>query len=214
MSEAQPAMSDGVTESAFHTNDMTNLYRTILLKLPEAGCRVIEVIAAQSGEGVSTVVRLLANAASRANARVLICDATPKRDSFRFFGVSSRVCLNDDKVDLKEAVTWSAAGLSLSCISTESDIAINIDRLDPVFTVLRKQFDLIVIDAEAISESALGLAITKKADRTVLIVEADRTRIPVVAAARRAIEASGGHLLGVVLNKRRFRIPGLIYRWL
>jgi Mrp family chromosome partitioning ATPase len=76
---------------------------------------------------------------------------------------------------------------------------------------LRKLYDLILIDSPATTKSALGPALAKKTDRVLLVIEADRTRVPVVAAAARAIEVNGGRVLGVVLNKRRFRVPRLFY---
>lgn len=223
-SEAYPAVSERTKAWALSGYEMVNLYRGILQSLPKTRCPVIEVIAAQPGDGVSTVVRILAEAAAEfANARVLVCDATVKHDSLRYFSVpvTSMPYLSNvlsGKIDLSHAIKRvPSAGFSLSLVAelgTESEVAVNIDRLGLVFAVLRQHFDLILIDAGATSQSVLGLALAKKADRVVLVVEAERTRIPVVASAKRAIEMSGGRLLGVVLNKRRFRIPRLFYRWL
>jgi protein-tyrosine kinase len=223
-SEAPSAPSQRVRASSPYGDEMVKLYRVILQALPDANCRVIEVIAAHPDEGVSTVVRMLAESAAWvANARVLICDATAKRDNFKYFAVpsTSMNCLSEvppDKIDLRQVIEeLPSAGLSLSAVAKlgmESEIAVNVDRLDPVFAALRREFDLILIDAGAISQGALGLALAKKADRVVLVIEAERTRTPVVAAARQAIEVNGGHLLGVVLNKRRFHIPRFVYRWL
>jgi Mrp family chromosome partitioning ATPase len=47
-----------------------------------------------------------------------------------------------------------------------------------------------------------------------MVVEAERTRSPIVDQARRSIESNGGRMLGVVLNKRRFHIPRFLYQWL
>jgi protein-tyrosine kinase len=79
---------------------------------------------------------------------------------------------------------------------------------------LRDHFDLVVFDAPAMSHGALGPALTKKVDGVVVVVEAERTRAPVVAELQRVIEVNGGRILGVVLNKRRFHIPRFLYRWL
>ena len=203
---------------------MVNLYRLILQSLPDSTCRMIEVISAQPGEGVSTIVHFLAEAAaSVANARVLICDATARPDNFRYLAApsTSACCLREitsEKPDLSKAVQRvPSSGFSLTHVAkqgTEGEAAMNIDRLDSALMLLRQKFDLILIDAGATSQGPLGLAMAKKADRVLLVIEADRTRTPVAAAALRAIEVSGGHLLGAVLNKRRFRIPRLIYRWL
>src|SRR5437870_7342764 len=88
--------------------DMVNLYRSILDALPDANCRIIEITAATRGEGVSTVVRSLADTASSvANARVLVCDVTPDHDTLRYLGVSVRASLNDvatGSADLSQAI--------------------------------------------------------------------------------------------------------------
>jgi len=220
---------------------MVNLYRMILQALPDTCCRIIEVAAAHSGEGVSTVVLGLAEAACNvANARVLLCDATVDRNNLRFFGVTpslpslsevasggadARQAIEHKRASLtlrepgflRKEITFSlaSAGISLCAVAkvgAELELATHVDRLDPIFTTLRQQYELILIDSPAITESSLGPALAKKADRVVLVIEADRTRVPVVAAAARTIEINGGQLLGAVLNKRRFRIPRLFYR--
>jgi len=60
----------------------------------------------------------------------------------------------------------------------------------------------------------LALALAKLADGSVMIVEAERTRAPVAAECKRLIEASGGRLLGAVMNRRRLYIPDMLYRLL
>jgi protein-tyrosine kinase len=216
--------------------EMINLYRLVLHTPPVAeGGHVIEVISARSGEGVSTITRCLAEiAAEVGNARVLICNATAMR-----VAMSPSVPLDtlsqgpEAMSDLRQVFEWvpspgssrwrsealpdTPAGFALTTVAPtgrESEVAIRVDRLDVVFTALRREFDLIVIDAGAVSEGALGLALTKKADRVILVLEADRTRLRVAADAKREIEFNGGQLLGVVFNKRRYHMPRFLYRWL
>jgi len=49
-------------------------------------------------------------------------------------------------------------------------------------------------------------------DGVVLVVEAEKTRWQVVESLKEKIENSGGNILGMVFNKRRFYIPENIYR--
>lgn len=51
-------------------------------------------------------------------------------------------------------------------------------------------------------------------DGVLLVMEAERTRAAVLDAAVSAVEGAGGHILGVVFNRRRLYIPQAIYRWL
>jgi Mrp family chromosome partitioning ATPase len=206
--------------STFPGDQMVNLYRAILQALPDSGCRIIEVIAAHPGEGVSTVVLGLAEAASSvANARVLLCDATVTRNNLKLFGVTPTLPslseVGSGDINVSHAIQRTESpNISICAVAkagTELEVATQVDRLDSAFMALRKLYDLILIDSPATTKSALGPALAKKTDRVLLVIEADRTRVPVVAAAARAIEVNGGRVLGVVLNKRRFRVPRLFY---
>jgi MinD-like ATPase involved in chromosome partitioning or flagellar assembly len=226
--------------SASMSREMVNLYRSILQTPPVAeGGHVIEVISARPGEGVTTVVGILAEiAAGVGNARVLICNATAMQVAMS--PTISLAKLSEGPTimsDLSQVFEWvpsagsqgsrwaSGVGLlpenrskfaltSVAKTGRENEVAIRVDRLDAVFAALRREFDLIVIDAGAASEGTLGLALARKADRVLLVLEADRTRVRVAANVRHEIEANGGQLLGVVFNKRRYRMPRFIYRWL
>jgi protein-tyrosine kinase len=202
--------------------DMVNLYRSILDALPDATCRIIEITAATRGEGVSTVVRSLAETASSiANARVLVCDVTPDHDSLLYFGVSARASLNDvasGSADLAQAIEDVPGRTFALCAANDPSpgvhVAVNLDILDPVLAEIRKRFDLVLFDAPAIGRGILGAALAKKADGIIMVVEAEQTRVPVINEAQRIIEVNGGRVLGVVLNKRRFYVPRWVYRWI
>ncbi len=89
------------------------------------------------------------------------------------------------------------------------------EHLAEIAKTMRDRFDLIVIDGPAlISFPEMQVAIAG-VDGTVLVIEAERTVAVAAARTVEAIEAAGGHLLGLVLNKRRYVIPDWIYeRWL
>jgi Mrp family chromosome partitioning ATPase len=166
------------------------------------------------------VVLGLAEAASSvANARVLLCDATVTRNNLKLFGVTPTLPslseVGSGDINVSHAIQRTESpNISICAVAkagTELEVATQVDRLDSAFMALRKLYDLILIDSPATTKSALGPALAKKTDRVLLVIEADRTRVPVVAAAARAIEVNGGRVLGVVLNKRRFRVPRLFY---
>lgn len=72
---------------------------------------------------------------------------------------------------------------------------------------LSERADLVVLDSPPVTASALALALAPTVDAVVLLVEAERTREAVAAAARDALTAAGANLLGVVLTRRRFHVP-------
>lgn len=214
---------DRVRPGPIRIEDMVSLYRAIKLALPDQPRLIVEMLSANRGEGVSSVVRGLAQAAAAvASARVLICDATPERANFGYFRVQPAAANLDDfaakRADLRDTIVEvPRSGVDLCALSDPEAghrVAINIGAVDAVFETLRERYDLILVDAPPTNRNVLGPALAKKVDGVVLVVEAERTRSPIAAAALHAIEVNSGRILGVVLNKRRLHIPGFIYRWL
>lgn len=80
--------------------------------------------------------------------------------------------------------------------------------------LLRSEFDYSIIDCPAMSVSGDLLSIARFVDGVLLVVEANRTRRESPRQARQRIEAAGGKLLGIVLNKYRSEVPTWIDRLL
>ena len=77
-------------------------------------------------------------------------------------------------------------------------------RTQPAYwQAVRAATDWAVIDAPALELAGAGLAIASQMDRVVIVVRADETRPADVDAVRREVEAHGGQVAGVVLNRRR-----------
>ena len=81
-----------------------------------------------------------------------------------------------------------------------------------VFAQAARLARLVIIDAPAILSDVTGIALSRKVSGVLLVVEAEKTRAPIIEQARRVIETGGGRVLGVILNKRKHHIPGWIYR--
>jgi Mrp family chromosome partitioning ATPase len=84
--------------------------------------------------------------------------------------------------------------------------------IDIFWKKLRQRFDLILIDSPPATTSPDGLALSSKVDGIVLVVEAEKTRWPVAESTKNRILSSGGKILGIVLNKRRYHIPDFVYK--
>ncbi len=77
---------------------------------------------------------------------------------------------------------------------------------------LRERFDLIIVDSPPATMFPDGPGIVSMVDGVVLVVEAEKTRWPVALSVKEKIERSGGKILGVVFNKRKYYIPSWLYR--
>ena len=83
---------------------------------------------------------------------------------------------------------------------------------DQLWDQLRERFEYVLIDSPPVSASSDGLAIVRKADGVIFVVEAEKTRWSVAQAAKEKIVSHGGKILGMVFNKRRFYVPEFVYR--
>jgi capsular exopolysaccharide synthesis family protein len=80
--------------------------------------------------------------------------------------------------------------------------------------LVREEFDYVVVDAPPVHGSPETLILASKVDGIVLVVKSEKTRREVAIKAKKQLEAAGGKILGVVMNKRKYYIPEWIYRHL
>ena len=78
----------------------------------------------------------------------------------------------------------------------------------------RKGFQFIVFDSAPIIPYSDSLYLSSKVDIILLVIEAEKTRWEVVQEGIQKLENAGSKVFGVVLNKKKYHIPGFIYKWL
>lgn len=66
---------------------------------------------------------------------------------------------------------------------------------------VRRAAGLVIVDAPSLDRSQAGLAVAGQMDSVFIVLEADSTGADEVIALREAIEAHGGHVAGVVMNR-------------
>ena len=218
-SAAPPRRSAGaVREVRLHPEELLRTYQMAAAMLPEGASPVIQLMSATSGEGTSTIARALSLAVAEATGRrvlLLRITATGKRPSEANDTLSLEAALRDDQsIDIPFSrpgvAPFFVASLSAESIAGQEGTT----RLRGLWERLMPFVDVIIVDAPAALTEFAGLAVVGLAGGVILVVEAERTRSPIVNEAKRLIEAHGGKILGVVLNKRNRYIPRIIYRWL
>jgi Mrp family chromosome partitioning ATPase len=73
-------------------------------------------------------------------------------------------------------------------------------------------FDWIIMDGPPVLESPDSASLATAADGVVMVVQAGRTKRPVLSRSVELLRKAGARVLGTVLNRRRLEIPGFIYR--
>lgn len=77
--------------------------------------------------------------------------------------------------------------------------------------LLGKHFKYVLIDCHTVGNSPALTAMAKLVDGIVLVASAGQTRRDEIYRAERIVEAAQGKVLGLILNKRKYPIPGWLY---
>jgi Mrp family chromosome partitioning ATPase len=199
--------------------EMIGLFYAVESQLPSLKSKIIQFVGSQEGEGASTLIHEFGRvAAVELGKSVLLFDAdlahremTPgsgrgKADLELLLQKGAQI---EDVFSRVGDLQFFICPVSTNGASPSS--VLNSPHVDTFFERLKDHFDLILIDSPPISRSAHGLAICRRADGVVLVVEAENTRWPVVQSTKQRIQKSGGNILGMILNKRRYHIPSAVY---
>jgi len=198
------------------------LYHAVCTALPGDECRVVEFVAPHAGAGVTTMLSEFARIAEKTTTgSVLVLDANLGPQSVcSGFGLIPAVGIHEvvrDGLPLEDAlVQYGTSNLYGAAVTREAGSSAQLDA--PAFRAaidsLRDQFDFILVEAPPALESALAYAMGSICDGVVMLVEAEKTRWQVAESVAENLRKNGGNVLGVVLNKRRYHVPGFIYKHL
>ncbi|MGB4100936.1 MAG: hypothetical protein WBK91_03395 [Alphaproteobacteria bacterium] len=199
---------------------MRGLVQRLVLAPDAKPNRIMVFIAARSGEGTSTVAEdYVAALAAETQQKVLLLD-TGKLNPERFMahgidptlGMVDALALNMQHTQAVHPVSENVFISRWVGRDENRSLAGKLARDASFWQSMRALFHTIVIDAPALETSFDGVAFAARADATILIVEAESTRRQVIERLHDTLRDAGANLVGLVMNKRRFYIPGEIYR--
>lgn len=226
------------------TTEMAGLWAA-LGPAPAHRGRVIQFVAASTGEGVSTVAREYARlAAVRARRPVWLIDgdltqqgqwdavaAEPERfgrpgaavqaspDGSAFYAVTPAMRGREGRplapARLMTARPVLGGRLFVTRFHTEllkAGQRVEVLGAARYWTSLRAHADTVVIDVPAAERSDMAITLAPFVDATVLVVAAETTSAEGPVALRDEIDAVGGRIAGMVMNRSNWRPPNLLKR--
>jgi Mrp family chromosome partitioning ATPase len=173
---------------------------------------VIGFIASGAGEGNSSIARAYVSAlALRMRRRVLLLEADGTMRSGQ--GVMQALA---DKAPIDRLLRTLPGNVKLGVLGDSGDDSSLWDLVgrNELWKELRTRFDHVVLDLPSADVSRLGLTIAPHCDGVIVLIEAEKSRAPVVASLIAKLHGVRASVIGTVLNKRRFHLPARIYRWL
>lgn len=199
-------------------------YLHLILKSVQSGTQerehsmVMAFTAASPGEGVSHVVRsFAAELVGYTGKRTLIVDA--KRLQLLRIPNHAKIAQYCAETEIPNLWVLPPDEKAIAAIDDEHQAPSHAngwqhssqfgqDRI----IALRVSFDYVLIDCPSLKTSHMAAMLAPNVDGVVLVVEADRTKRDQIQRARQTVEMANGTLLGCVLNKRRYPVPGWIYK--
>lgn len=211
--------------------DLGNVWRTASrLTATQGGGRAIMFVSARDGEGVtSTAASFACLAARRVDKPAWLVDLDLRRNAaFKAFeegfargvgkpgraydaslrktpiyDVVPRIVKGDDH---KLLTVHDIEGVRLMVTRFRNERLrqgqrVQVRTSPDWWQALRKMTEWVVVDAPSLERSPASLAMASQMDGIVLVVEADRTSAEDVVGARREIEAHGGNIIGVSMNR-------------
>ena len=181
--------------------------------------RLLGVLGSRHGEGATTTAAVFASIlVRRRGGRVCVVEANLRSPSFdRVFGTHP----NGGFADLIRGersladVTQTTPIPNLFAIGAGdapggASALFDSPGLVAALEQLRTNFDFVILDLPPVNLYGDASIIGPRLDAALIVIEADRTRIPDVERTRRALDRVGVKLVGSVLNRRRSYIPAFL----
>jgi capsular exopolysaccharide synthesis family protein len=210
----------GPKASVRMTDEYNRLRQGIIAALPGLKTRVLLFTSSTAGEEAAPVLAAFGRVLARSGERVLLVDTDLRgpmlQGLFGMDGGPGVAQLFSGKGDLvafmkrteTEGLLMVTAGRPAAnpCSLLESA------GVDAFIECMRKEADWVLLTAPPVNAYNDAISLVGKVDGVVLVVEAEQTRWEVAQSAKERLEDARANILGVVLNNRKFHIPGWIYR--
>jgi Mrp family chromosome partitioning ATPase len=176
---------------------------------------------AHAGEGTTTTVLGIARELHLSHSlRVIALELNSRTNGFmtalslqhppaKYTGESS-LSVDDLRSTIPGYLLLSLGG-SAEGRGLEAD---SVTLLDSLLKTVGKNFDVVLIDAPPVLDRTEALAASHLVDGVILVVESGRTRVEMLGHIRSLFAREEINLLGSVLTKQKYSIPGWIYRLL
>lgn len=208
--QSTPREGKKITPRFLNTDD-ANLISQLLASVSPGGSRVMQMLTANGGEGSSSLMLDLALLLShQSDRRILLVDVKPGPGKGAVASLDSRGAVLESIADGKVFKLEDTNLFITPPVGSRTEDS----RWEAILATARGQYDMVLIDAPAITASSVGIILAPLVDMNLIVVEAEKTRSIAARHLIDRIDATGAQVIGAILNKRHFYIPPFVYRWL
>jgi protein-tyrosine kinase len=200
--------------------EFQQLRKNLLATRTARPLQLMLLVSSRHGEGATTTAALLGSTMAQ-GGRCLLIDANFRTPGLtRIFGATETpgVC---------EALADDAAARRVHYLPTEIPNLYFMPTgrgparvpylfegrpFDELLTILRREFESIIIDGAPMEMYADSAYLAPRADGVILVVRAETTPLGAPVVSLRELERVGAHVLGAVLNRTQSYIPEILER--
>ena len=184
-----------------------NLRTSIEYSSVDKKLQTIVITSGEKGEGKSTVSVNLAYIFAKQEKKVLIIDCDLRRPTVhKKFELSNQVGLTEvlvKKVELDQAIQKLDYGvdvLTSGKIPPNPAEIVGSKSVEKLFEYLKTIYDYIIIDTPPVEIVTDGVILAGKADGTILVVRANKTKDTSVIEAYTELKKVNANVIGTVIN--------------
>jgi len=178
--------------------------------------RIVAFHGAQGGEGASTVALQFAQSLARdGQLRPLVVDCHARRPAYSP-EPGHRCALLERRLITGPPEQGAVVTANLFVVPVSDELRraglIQPATLRQLLDVNVPGFDWVILDGAPVLESPDAASLGAVADGVIMVVQAGRTKRPVLTRAADLLTKAGARVMGSVLNRRVHEIPEFIYR--
>lgn len=200
-------------------DQLEKLKSSTVLKMSGQETKSILFLSYKQGEGTTTIAAGYAESLAQDRKRkILLVDGNTRNPCLhKVFNINNAVGFSDlfKNDSISEIVMNSdipnlfiIPGGKTTCNLSQS---FDHDRFENIMEDLYKQYDFIIFDSSPIAKYYDSIILASHVNSVVLVVQAEKTPWHEVERAKQMIEDKNIPILGAVLNRRRFYIPGFVF---
>jgi len=205
-------------------NQLERLKSRVVLSATKKQIRSILFLSYNHGEGTTSVATNFAQALGQDKRfRTLMVDANTRTPALAVgdYQQSENGRLVFSDVFAGEVESWSlpkpSAGANLSVVTSGSPAyhpsqVFDHKKFAQFIRNAKKLFHFIIFDSSPIGRYYDSIVIGSHVDAVILVVRAEKTQLHELKWAKQMLQDSNIPLLGLVLNRRRFRIPSFLFQ--
>ncbi len=183
--------------------------------------KILLFTSAIPGEGTSTIGASYAKLLDlQSEGRILLCEMNARSPSLKkLFSINDDFGVTDYFSGTRNlvSITHPLVGGNLDVVHIGKEdpafIQINLQNVFP--SLLREAaaaYDTVIFDAPSVVNSPETPPMSSYVDGVILVIHAGKTKREVIQRSIDAIERSGGSVLGVILNRKKYYIPNFLYK--